>query len=95
MTDKENPIKIRRTKDNKRYRTNAQNRHDPPSNENLLDESFHFVNPTNLEWLSLNYRKERAAKMSPSKRRMILIMFQNDTSYFPSIREIRDELIQA
>ena len=33
--------------------------------------------------------------MSSSKRRMILIMFQNDTSYFPSIREIQDELIQA
>ena len=95
MSDKENPIKIRRTKDNQRNRPNAQNRHDPPSDENLFYKSLHFVNATDLEWLSLNYRKERAAKMSSSKRRMILIMFQNDTSYFPSIREIRDELIQA
>ena len=45
--------------------------------------------------MSLNYRKEKAAKLSPSKRRMILIMFQRNIPYFPSLREIRDELIQA
>ena len=43
--------------------------------------------------MSLNYRKERANKMSPSKRRMVLKMFQEDISYFPTMREIRDELI--
>ena len=33
--------------------------------------------------------------MSQSKKRMILVMFQKDVRYFPSMREIRDELILA
>ena len=59
-----------------RYRPNGSNRHDLF----ILDDSegnddFNFTNPTDLEWMSLNYRKERAAKLSKSKRRIILIMF--------------------
>ena len=45
--------------------------------------------------MSLNYRKERAAKISPSRRRMILEMFQKTRHYFPSMNEIRDELVNA
>ena len=33
--------------------------------------------------------------MSKSKRRMILAMFHNDYQYFPSLKDIRDELVQA
>ena len=58
-------------------------------------DSVHFITMTQLEWLSVNYRKERAARLFSSRRRMILIMFQKDISYFPTIREIRDELIAA
>ena len=35
----------------------------------------HFIANEDLEWLSLNYRKERAARLSKSRKRMILIMF--------------------
>ena len=57
--------------------------------------SLNFIESTNLEWMSLNYRKERANKLSKSKRRMVLIMFSKDISYFPTMKEIRDELIKA
>ena len=56
---------------------------------------MHFIKETDLEWLSLNYRKERAASICQSRRRMILIMFQRDISYFPSLRDIRNELIMG
>ena len=88
-------IKIRRTTDNTKKRPNSCNRHDPSITGNENSTELSFINPTDLEWLSLNYRKERAAKMSPSIRRMILVMFQNDYQYFPTLREIRDELIYA
>lgn len=54
-----------------------------------------LIYKTDLEWLSLNYRKMRAEKISDSQRRMILIMFQRDIKYFPSMREIRDGLVEA
>ena len=63
--------------------------------ENRRISDAHFIAQEDLEWLSLNYRKERAARLSKSRRRMILIMFQRDISYFPSLKEIRDELIMA
>lgn len=53
------------------------------------------MSDTPLEWVSLNYRKEKAARLSPSRRRMILVMFQHKHSYFPSIKEIKDELVMA
>ena len=62
-------------------------------NDDRLSGAVHFISKTELEWLSLNYRKERATKLAASKKRMILIMFQEDISYFPTIKEIRDELI--
>ena len=33
--------------------------------------------------------------MSESKRRMILVMFEEDYQYFPSLREIKDGLVKA
>ena len=41
-------------------------------------DKLSLINATDLEWMSFNYRKYRAANMSPSKRRMILIMFEED-----------------
>lgn len=68
-------VKIRRSHDNTRKRPNGVDRHDimNVAMQNELHKSF--INPTDLEWMSLNYRKERAAKVSPSRRRMILVMF--------------------
>ena len=89
-------IKIRRSTDNKRKRANASIRHDPFQNTSMESfEQHSLLNPTDLEWMSLNYRKARAENLSPSKRRMILLMFQKDLQYFPSMREIRDQLIEA
>ena len=89
-------IKVRRTSDNKRSRPNGHVRHDPnnygKSNEN---DNQKFISPTNLEWMSLNYRKEKAAKLSPSRRRMILVMLETNFKYFPTLLEIRNELISA
>ena len=77
------PIAIRRTPNNLRIRPDTTTRHDPfgdiggtfqpdfLSNSALLREQ-------DLEWMSFNYRKYRMAKMSPSKRRMILQMFEED-----------------
>ena len=80
---------------NERQRPGGNNRHDPFMNLEKITNGLSLIHPTELEWMSLNYRKERAAKMSESKRRMILMMFQNDYQYFPSLKEIRDELIKA
>lgn len=88
-------VKIRRTKDNSRQRSNSHRRHDPFVDE-ISDESrLQFLNPSDLEWMSVNYRKQRAAKLSSSPRRIILVMLQKDFNYFPSLRELRDELISA
>ena len=65
------------------------------SEDQMISKSIHFIEETKHEWMSLNYRKERANNLSKSKRRMILIMFQKDFSYFPTMKDIRDELIQA
>ena len=61
----------------------------------LTNSEAHFISDTLLEWTSLNYRKEKAAALSPSRRRMILMMFQRQYPYFPTLREIRDELIEG
>ena len=98
LTEKEQDISVlvRRTPNNERNRPNARQRHDPVENDMHRQSDVHFLNnETDLEWLSLNYRKNRAAKITKSRRRMILIMFTRDISYFPSMKEIRDELIQA
>ena len=76
-----------------KVRPNEHERQNPFHNETDGNLGLNFIDPTDLEWMSINYRKVRAAKLSESKRRMILIMFQKDLKYFPSLREIRDELI--
>ena len=86
---------VRRAPDNKRTRPNAHRRHDPNPQHVLRSDSVHFTSDGDLEWLSVNYRKRRAAKISRSNKRMILVMFQRDPPYFPTLLEIRDELIRA
>ena len=52
---------VRRTPNNTRIRPNDQKRHDPMNGEDQERDkivSLHFINDTDLEWLSLNYRKE-------------------------------------
>ena len=60
---------------NERRRPNAERRHDPVGDEDHKMSDAHFIAQEDLEWLSLNYRKERAARLSKSRKRMILIMF--------------------
>ena len=63
---------------------------------NITDvEDNSLIQPTNLEWMGLNYRKRRAAQMSPSKRRMILVMFEEDYQYLPSLDDIKNELLKT
>ena len=89
-------VKVRRTPDNVRVRPNGHKRHNPFDDDNDLSiMQDDFIENTDLEWMSLNYRKRRAAMLSNSKRRLILAMFQKDISYFPSLLEIRDQLINA
>ena len=88
-------FKIKRTATNLRKRPNAYRRHDPLGDLGSSDNFFKFQYTDHLEYLSLNYRKMRAAKMCSSNRRMVLMMFQEEVPYFPTPKEIRDELIQA
>ena len=92
----ESNMSVKRSENNVRKRPNGQNRHDHfGSGLEDADNSLSLIKSTDLEWMSFNYRKQRAAKMSPSERRTILIMFEEDYQYFPTLREIRDELIDA
>ena len=50
---------------------------------------------TDMEWLSLNWRKYRAGQLSKSNRRTVLLLFEYDFDYFPSLVEIRNSLIKA
>ena len=60
--NKPEKLKIRRTKDNKRKRPNSHKRHDPlESNFHGRRDSQYFFKDFDLEWLSINYRKYRAA----------------------------------
>lgn len=67
--------KVRRTLNNLRKRPNAHRRHDPIEDEFARGSSFFFNSKEDLEYLSLNYRKERAANICTSKRRLVIIMF--------------------
>ena len=87
--------KVERTKTNSRNRPNALRRHDPVQFDGSRYSELHFISDTHLEWTSLNYRKEKAAALSPSRRRMVLIMYQKQQPYFPTLREIMEQLIQS
>lgn len=67
---------VRRTHDNEKIRPKIQSRHDPFKEVSHMESGLDFVGQNDLEWLSINYRKVRLAKISESKRRLILIMFQ-------------------
>ena len=99
MTPRNDPnkkIKIMRTRDNKKVRPNASSRQDPFNDlGGNMRSSLDFTFSTNLEWLSLNWRKYRAALMSLSIRRMILKMYEMDYQYLPSLQEILDGLIKG
>ena len=92
-------LRIKRAPDEKRRRPDAIRRNDMQHGGLLLDESINdvFIHNTNLEWLSLNWRKYRASKISTSIRRLILYMFEEmfemKLGFFPTLREIRDGLI--
>ena len=78
-----------------RERPNAAQRHEPLIGAQIQSDrqDYSFTYETNLEWLSLNWRKYRASQISASFRRLILYMFERDFEYFPTLREIRDGLI--
>ena len=78
-----------------RRRPNAAERHEPLIGAKIISdhEDCSFTYDTDLEWLSLNWRKFRASQISASFRRLILYMFERDFEYFPTLREIRDGLI--
>lgn len=84
-------IQIKRKVENFKKRNCGWRRHDPMENNNLRQMStVYYLYETDLEWLSLNWRKYRASRMSKSIRRMFLAMFEHDYQYFPTLREIRD-----
>ena len=58
--------KVRRTATNFRKRPNAHRRHDPLGDEDARDSFFKFQYTEQLEYLSLNFRKEKAAKICSS-----------------------------
>ena len=68
-------VKVRRSEDNSRSRPNAARRHDPVLLDGYRNSEKHFISDTHLEWTSLNYRKEKAAALSPSRKRMVLLMY--------------------
>ena len=45
--------------------------------------------------MSFNYRKARAARISKSRRRIIFLLFEEDFQFFPTLKEIMNELIAA
>ena len=66
---------MRRTLENIRNRPAGYKRQDPFDGFVMENGRLDLVNPTDLEWMSLNYRKAKAASISLSKRRMIHGMF--------------------
>lgn len=82
-----------------RRRPEADLRHDRTFAGVVIDQRVNdgFILKTNLEWLSINWRKYRASQISQSYRRVILNMWEgmvfNNLGFFPTLREIRDGLI--
>lgn len=52
---------VSRTDDNVKRRPNAWKRHNPIDSSDLRPDDSNFLCDTDLEWASLNYRKEKAA----------------------------------
>ena len=60
-----------------------------------LGKEFGLVKQTASEWLSLNWRNFRVTKIDNSYRRTILYMIEQDYQYFPTLKEIRDGLLEG
>lgn len=91
-------LKIRRCQSNRdRERPNREERHSvyEPGNIDQNSDGPNILYETNLEWLSLNWRKHRAQVISTSFRRIVLSMYEQEFNYFPTLREIRDDLIKG
>lgn len=86
---------VRRSNLNERKRLNGQASYNYVVEDELTHKKLDITSTTQLEWLAFNFRKERASKLSDSKRRMILAMFSLNLAYFPTLKDIRDELIMA
>ena len=94
-TSTSSKMRIRRLDINQKKRPNGWRRQDSSDLDVLRQmDSIFYLHETDLEWLCLNWRKYRAQKMSRSIRRMILIMFEVDYQYFPTLNEIKDSLIK-
>lgn len=90
-----NECKVDRSTDTKRRNPKQWQRHDTNELTMMRELStIYYLHDQDLEWLSLNWRKYRASKMSKSIRRMILIMFEEDYQYFPTLKEIKEGLIK-
>ena len=77
-------------------RPNGRGRHDPFTDKNNNEDNrLDLIHQTDLEWLSLNWRKYRASQIASTLKHLILRMFEQDYKYFPTLREIRDGLIQG
>ena len=50
-------LKVMRSKHNIKVRPNGQKRHDPFMENDFSRDSLSFIHHTDLEWMSLNYRK--------------------------------------
>ena len=57
----EEGIKVIRAKENQKIRPSATKRHDPFQEIDETQNKRNFIHDTNLEWLSLNFRKYRAS----------------------------------
>ena len=89
-------FRVKRSESGERRRPDTRHRHDPEIGGIVSDgqnQTSTFIFSTNLEWLSLNWRKWRAEQISTSIAQLILNMFDNDFEYFPTLKEIRDGLI--
>ena len=95
--DANQQLAIRRSSNNERERPNSEQRHNISEAGHISDISDkpNIILDTNLEWLSLNWRKNRAQMISCSFRRLILYMHERALNYFPTLREIRDGLIKG
>lgn len=97
--DETEVLNVKRLVDNVRRRPDRDVRHEKQAGGLLSNNQGDnlFIHHTNLEWLSLNWRKYRASQISISIPRLILRMFEEmlkrKLGYFPTLREVRDGII--
>lgn len=88
FTDGDEQQLVQRKPQNKKMRPEPQIRFNIDDHLETGQSMFHkdFIESTDFEWLSYNWRKYWASKMSRSSRRTILYMLNNDYEYLPSLR---------